>query len=108
LGERVVGFVGAFPDLRQAFLQASGSGGIADIDFLRDVVDRVQEGFVAWMAVDPDVMDRGVGRQLLTRLYEEMLKRNYREALLSWEMIDGHRTSQSFYPSEKAIIERLD
>ena len=108
LDGKVVGFAGAFPDLSSGFRKASGSAGIADIDFLKELLDRTKTGFLAWLAVDPDAAELNIGRHLLSRLYDEMAARGFEETILSWEMRDGRQRSEDFYPPVRAIRERLE
>jgi len=96
---RVVGFAGAFPDVSEGFLRAGGSAGVADLDFLKDLVDRAERGFLAWLAVDPEFQDLRLGERLLRRVYQEMERKGYQETLLSWEMRDGTLTEEDFSPA---------
>jgi len=108
LDGRVVGFVGAFPEVSQGFLQAGGAAGVADLDHLKDLVDSATRGFVAWLAVDPDYQGLNLGKRLLDRVYLEMERRGYEETLLSWELRDGSLTEDAFAPSDAETLDRVE
>ena len=105
---RIVGFVGAFPDVNEGFLQAGGSAGVADLDFLKDLVDRAERGFLAWLAVEPEYHDLQLGKRLLQRVYGEMEGKGYQETLLSWEMRDGALTEDDLSPADTHVADRIE
>ena len=105
---RVIGFAGAFPDVSEGFLRAGGSAGVADLDFLKDLVDRAERGFLAWLAVDPEFQDLRLGERLLRRVYQEMERKGYQETLLSWEMRDGTLTEEDFSPANNNAADCIE
>jgi GNAT superfamily N-acetyltransferase len=86
---RVVGFVGAFPDLSEGFGAADGEAGVADLEALRVLSDKSKRGFVAWLGVLPAQADHGVGRALLAKVVDWMQQRDFSDVWLSWELVDG-------------------
>ena len=108
LDGRVVGFVGAFPEVGTGFQRAAGDAGIADLSQLQDVVDQTRRGFVAWLAVDPRHGGKGIGKHLLRRVYREMQRKGYQDTFLSWEMRDGDLTEIELAPDRSLCEEHIE
>ena len=96
-----------YSDVSEGSLQAGGSAGVADLDFLKDLVDRAERGFLAWLAVDPEYQHLQLGKRLLQRVYLEMERKGYQETLLSWEMRDGALTEDDFSPVDDNVTDRI-
>lgn len=85
----VVGFAGGFPDLRVAFQDIGGAGKISDIDYLRTATDSCTRGFLAWASTSDRPGHSGAGRAACARVLRAMKARGFREAWISWELVDG-------------------
>jgi len=109
LGDDLVGFIAAFPNITEAVSQACGMADVADLVNVSDALDNVDEGFVAWMGVSPRFAcpDRLVA-DLMGQVFTTMRQRGFKHTWLSWEMYNGHRQLTESDLSNYDIIARLD
>jgi glycine C-acetyltransferase len=108
LDDRTVGFVGAFPDISAGLLEATGSGGTADIHNIEHAVSHARRGSVVWLAVDPPSGGQGVGAALLSSVCHRMAERGYTETWFHWELVDGPRSAANFLPPRSAIVDLVE
>ena len=102
------GFVGAFPDVNQALIEAGGSAGTTDIENLGWAMAGARRASIAWLGVASEFQGGDVGRALLKSVYKELLNRNFSEAWLHWEFVDGNCRTKDFLPPDGALIDRMD
>lgn len=105
---KAAGFVGAFPDVNQALIESGGSAGTTDLENFGLAIAGARRASIAWLGVAPEFQGAGVGHALLKSLYTELLSRNFTEAWLSWEFVDGAQRTKDFLPLDGAVIDRLD
>ena len=107
--ERLIGFVASFPNITEAVAQACGMADVADLVNVSDALDRVDEGFVAWMGVSPSVEGKEVvAAELLDQVFVAMRLRGFKRTWLSWELHngDGRVAERDFAPHQ--VVDRLD
>ncbi len=105
---RTAGFIGAFPDVNQALLEAGGGAGTTDIENISLAIAGARRAEIAWLGVGSEFQGQGVGGALLQSLYAELLGRNFTEAWLSWAFVDGCLRTKDFLPSDGAVVGRLE
>lgn len=102
------GFIGAFPDVNQALIESGGEAGTTDLENFGLAISNARRASIAWLGVAPEFQGAGVGHALLKSLYTELLNRNFTEAWLHWEFVDGIQRTKDFLPLDGAVIDRLD
>ena len=102
------GFIGAFPDVNQALIESGGDAGTTDLENFGLAIADARRASIAWLGVAPEFQGTGVGHALLKSLYTELLNRNFNEAWLHWEFVDGAYRTKDFVPLDGAVIDQLD
>jgi len=102
------GFVGAIPDVNETLIQTGGIAGTADIEKLELAFAATRRASIVWLGVSDNFQEAGVGQALLKDIYDALLKRNFNEAWLHWEFVDGKLGIKDFLPPELAIEEHLN
>ncbi|MBK8019029.1 MAG: hypothetical protein IPK20_21625 [Betaproteobacteria bacterium] len=63
--------------------------GTADLEEMRGAIDLVREGFLAWLAVDPDEDTSSIAPLLARAVLDSMSRRGMTRVWISWEVSAG-------------------
>ncbi|MFN0039180.1 MAG: aminotransferase class I/II-fold pyridoxal phosphate-dependent enzyme, partial [Burkholderiales bacterium] len=107
-GDRLVGFITAFPNVTEAVSQACGLADVADLVKVSDALDNVDEGFVAWMGVSPQFANAELlSVALLSQVFDAMKRKGIRKTWLSWELHNGVRQLTEADFASQSIVDRM-
>ena len=88
VGQRMAGFVGAFPCSPEVFRSVGGEIGTADLEQLAYRLEKARQGSIVWLAVLPEFSNLGIGKHLIRSVLKNMARKGYLEATVTWEIFD--------------------
>jgi GNAT superfamily N-acetyltransferase len=107
-GDRTIGFAFCYPNLTAEFERIRGRADVADFQRVQQAMETTREAFLAWMAVDPDFAEQGVGARLLNELRSRLVARGYTHAWVSWELVDGALPAQQLAEVLGTIVQTAE
>ena len=91
-GDQIVGFIASFPNVTEAIGQLAGEGDISDLVAVNEAIEKCNEGFIAWMAIDPAMKSsEQLACCLIENVMTKMNQRGIKTTWLSWELHTGKR-----------------
>ena len=82
--------------MSDAFRQVRGHADIADFEKIRNLMESIDTGFIAWLGVEPRLERSGLGPELIRVTLQEMRARNIKTIWTSWELVDEELEGTDF------------